>query len=75
MKCSIHIHYQGRWFYLRNKGEDMSYIEEELYSKFVELMPIPCVDVLIHDDEGNILLVNRNQEPAKDKWWIIGGRL
>jgi len=59
---------------LRSKGEDM-YIEEELYSKFVELMPIACIDVLIHDDDGNILLVKRNQEPAKDKWWVIGGRL
>jgi len=51
------------------------YIEEELYKKFVDLMPIACVDVLIHDDDGNILLVKRNQEPAKDKWWVIGGRL
>ena len=51
------------------------YVEEELYKKFVDLMPIACVDVLIHDDDGNILLVKRNQEPAKDKWWIIGGRL
>ena len=53
----------------------MNYIEETLYSKFVELMPIACVDVLIHDDEGHILLVKRNQEPAKGKWWIVGGRL
>jgi len=60
---------------LRSKGEDMNYIEEELYSRFVELMPITCIDVLIHDDEGRILLVKRNQEPAKDKWWVIGGRL
>ena len=51
------------------------YVEEELYKKFVDLMPIACIDVLIHDDDGNILLVKRNQEPAKDKWWIIGGRL
>lgn len=53
----------------------MGYIEEELYSKFVELMPITCVDVLIHDDDGHILLVKRNQDPAKDEWWIVGGRL
>ena len=53
----------------------MNYIDEELYSKFVELMPIACVDVLIHDDAGHILLVKRNQEPAKGKWWIVGVRL
>jgi len=50
------------------------FIQEELYSKFVELMPIACVDILVHQGD-KILFIKRNQEPAKGQWWVIGGRL
>ncbi len=50
------------------------YIPENLYKQIVELMPIPCVDVLIHQGD-QILFIKRNQEPAKGQWWVIGGRL
>jgi colanic acid biosynthesis protein WcaH len=52
----------------------MEFIDNELYTKVVELMPIACVDILIHQDD-RILFVKRNQEPAKGKWWVVGGRL
>jgi colanic acid biosynthesis protein WcaH len=50
-------------------------IPNDLYAKIVELMPIVCVDILIHDKGGKVLLVRRNQEPAKGKWWLVGGRV
>ena len=49
-------------------------IDKELYSKIHELLPIACVDLLIVDD-GKILLVKRNREPAKDQYWFPGGRM
>ena len=52
----------------------MKLVDNEIYSKFVELMPITCVDILIHE-EDKLLFVKRNQEPAKGKWWVVGGRL
>ncbi len=52
----------------------MTFIEEEVYKRFVEEMPIACVDVLVHSG-SDILFIKRNQEPAKGKWWVIGGRL
>ena len=48
-------------------------IEEELYKKIVESVPIVCVDVIIK--VGNdYLLVKRTNEPLKDKFWLVGGR-
>ena len=53
------------------------YIDNDSYKKIVETMPILTIDFLIKrpnwDDE--VLLVKRNYEPLKDKWWVPGGRL
>jgi len=50
------------------------FIPKEEYKKILELMPIPCVDlIIIHNKK--ILLVKRKDEPGKDWWWIPGGRI
>lgn len=52
------------------------YVPDELYAKIVESMPLLCVDVILHNRVGShLVLVYRNQEPAKGKWWLVGGRL
>ena len=50
-------------------------IPEDIYSQIVCLMPIPCVDILVEDEQGRILLVKRADEPAKGQWWFPGGRI
>ena len=45
-----------------------------LYKKFVSLMPICCVDIVFRAD-GKLHLFKRAYEPAKNEWWIIGGRV
>ena len=47
----------------------------ELYREVVDAMPILCVDLVLRDPNGKYLLVKRKNEPAKDRWWIPGGRL
>lgn len=37
-------------------------------------MPIACVDIVIYFN-NSILLVKRDDEPAKGEWWIPGGRV
>jgi len=50
------------------------YIADELYMQILDAMPIACVDVaIIHD--GRVLLVQRKDAPAKDQWWLPGGRV
>ena len=51
-----------------------NWIEEELYSRIKEVLPIPCVDlVVIH--EGRVLLMLRNNEPGRGLWFTPGGRV
>ena len=38
-------------------------------------MPIVCVDIIIKNNDGEFLLVKRNEEPVKSKWWFVGGRV
>src|SRR5574343_212151 len=52
----------------------MNYIPENDYKKVLSMMPFPCIDVAIIC-EGKVLLVKRKDEPAKDEWWVPGGRI
>ncbi len=46
----------------------------KLYKKIISLIPICCVDALLKD--GNkFFLFKRAYEPAKNEWWLIGGRI
>ena len=50
-------------------------IEEKLYKKIQEVLPICCVDVVILNKNKEFLLLKRKNEPAKDQWWVPGGRI
>ena len=50
-------------------------IPDQLYHKILEVMPIPCVDLLVTDKQGKVLLLKRKNEPAKGQWWFPGGRV
>ena len=49
-------------------------IPEDEYQKIMKSMPIFCIDFLVKCD-NKYLLIKRNQEPMKDFYWVIGGRL
>lgn len=49
-------------------------IPEEDYKQILKSMPICCVDIILVRD-NKYLLVKRTKEPAKNLWWVIGGRL
>ncbi len=51
-----------------------NFIDHELYRQILESMPIACVDVAIVA-EGKVLLVRRQDDPAKGQWWVPGGRV
>jgi len=50
------------------------WIEEKLYLKIREVMPIPTVDA-IATHKGKFLLMLRNKAPVKGFWWVPGGRI
>lgn len=50
-------------------------VEESLYQQIIKVMPIPCVDLIVEDDQGKILLLKRKNKPASGEWWFPGGRI
>ena len=51
-----------------------SYLPDDEYAKALDTFVIVCVDIVIIDPNGQIVLGKRQQEPHSD-WWIIGGRM
>lgn len=50
-------------------------IEESLYKTIHQILPITCVDIIVKNKVGKYLLVMRTNEPIKDEWWVVGGRV
>lgn len=50
------------------------FLPREIYEKIHAAMPIFCVDLVIERD-GKFLLLKRDVEPDKGKYWFPGGRL
>lgn len=51
------------------------FVAEDLYKQILRVMPIPCVDLLVMDGVGDVLLLLRKNEPAAGQWWFPGGRV
>tara|TARA_B100000401_G_C52685563_1_gene661913 strand:+ start:519 stop:953 length:435 start_codon:yes stop_codon:yes gene_type:complete len=52
----------------------MNYFSAEEYQKIMKSMPIFCIDFLI-SFQKKYLLIKRKEEPLKNSFWVIGGRL
>jgi colanic acid biosynthesis protein WcaH len=50
------------------------FIPSELYFQILQNIPIACVDIAIVA-QGAVLLVKRKDPPARDQWWVPGGRV
>ena len=53
----------------------MSFIPANDYAQITKVLPILCVDVIVENSMGEYLLVKRANEPLKDQWWVVGGRV
>ena len=59
---------------LRKNTLNKKKISLSLYKKIIDFMPICCVDVVFKVGK-KIYLFRRAYEPAKNEWWLIGGRV
>jgi len=50
------------------------FIPHDEWRTIVDHVPIVAVDLVAHHD-GGVLLGRRQNEPAKDEWFVPGGRL
>lgn len=51
-----------------------NFIPEEEYLNIIKKVPIFCIDFLF-SYKNKFLLVKRTEQPLKNKFWVIGGRL
>ena len=51
------------------------FLEKELFSSIVENAPLISIDLIIKDSSENILLGKRVNKPAKNSWFVPGGRI
>lgn len=51
-----------------------NYIQRDIYTKIIDVIPIVCVDVAIVR-ERKVFLTKRKFPPAKNCFWVQGGRL
>lgn len=51
------------------------YLEGTEYERIIRVFPRVCVDLLVADSEGRVLLLKRTNEPAIGQWWFPGGRV
>ena len=51
------------------------FLEKELFSSIVANAPLISIDLIIKDGDGNILLGKRVNKPAKNSWFVPGGRI
>lgn len=50
-------------------------LTKQEFLEVVERTPLVSIDFLIRDSEGNVLLGFRRQAPAKNSWFVPGGRI
>ena len=50
-------------------------LDSSLYRIIHQNMPINCVDVVLKTTDRGFLMIKRKEEPAKDQWWLPGGRV
>jgi colanic acid biosynthesis protein WcaH len=45
------------------------------FLKIVELTPLVSIDLIIYNENGQVLLGYRKNRPARDSWFVPGGKI
>jgi len=64
----------NRHFVTGNFKSHATYLSDEDYAKVLDNVVIACVDCILVNKDGEMLLGKRTFEPQPD-WWIVGGRM
>lgn len=50
-------------------------LEKDKFLEIIDVTPLVSVDIIIENNKGDILLGYRKNKPAKDFWFVPGGRI
>src|SRR4051812_47853925 len=53
----------------------MNHIPTDEYRMIIQRMPVLCVDIIVKNQGGDFLLIERRNPPMADLWWVVGGRV
>lgn len=48
---------------------------KDIFLNTVRYFPTVSINTIIRNPKGEVLFIKRDRQPAKDKWWIPGGRV
>ena len=51
------------------------FLEKEIFSSIIENTPLISIDLVVKNQDGQILLGKRVNKPAKNSWFVPGGRI
>lgn len=51
------------------------FLSQEVFSTVVENMPLISIDLIVRNNNNEVLLGKRVNEPAKGYWFVPGGRI
>ena len=51
------------------------FLEKELFSSIIQNAPLISIDLVVKNSEDKILLGQRVNKPAKNSWFVPGGRI
>jgi colanic acid biosynthesis protein WcaH len=50
-------------------------LEPEDFNSVVRLTPLVAIDMIVRSPVGRVLVGRRNNEPAKGRFFVLGGRI
>jgi len=50
-------------------------LNEENFSSVIKSTPLISIDLIVRNLKGEVFLGNRVNDPAKDYWFVPGGRI
>lgn len=50
-------------------------LSDEDFLNIIDKTPLIAIDLIIKNPDGDVLLGKKLNEPAKDKWFVPGGRI
>ena len=51
------------------------FLDKEIFSNIIEYTPLVSIELMVKNNIGEVLLGQRINEPAKDFWFVPGGRI
>lgn len=57
------------------RNKTITYIPKNKFRDIEKLVPLVGVNAIIVDNEGRVLVMKRNIEPARGLYWFVGGRI